>query len=134
MLIARKYRSKGKFAIKEAGRGLKLASIRFFTIHPVNFDQFRLYVAPVKRVTKRSTIYEPLRAEQRFHNTVPCYHVSKILFCLRDDAFKSSAPEKLAVRKNDAISTILQNTFYKFCFVNSFSFFFQYRIKSRSKG
>lgn len=95
MLVAREYRSKGKFAIKG-----QRSQTRFNSIPHDPSCQFR--GLHVKRATKRSTIYEPSRAEQRFHNTVPCYHVSKILFCPRDDAFESSdAPDGETSRQKE---------------------------------
>lgn len=128
------YRSKGKFAIKR--RRAKVSnSFRFDpsrSIHPVNFDQpFR---GPTKCATKRSTIYDPLRAtEQRFRNRVPCYRVTtcRKFFSLCVTTHSNHVTGE--TRQDNAVSYHLQDTFsvnFEPCFPFLFLFFLVSHQKS----
>lgn len=102
MLVARKYRSKGKFASKGGGQR---SETRFNSIPHDPSCQFRSTISRLHgpRETRDKTIHH-LRAITggteipQQSSLLSGYHVSKILFSLRDDAFKLSNRRKVAIR------------------------------------
>lgn len=100
--VARKYRSKGKFASKGGGQR---SETRFNSIPHDPSCQFRSTISRLHgpRETRDKTIHH-LRAITggteipQQSSLLSGYHVSKILFSLRDDAFKLSNRRKVAIR------------------------------------